>query len=245
MLDKNKTVLVVTGCIAPPQGVAELAVADAEARRQQYLDSLGWALHETPFTKIVYCDNSDASAPAELLAHTQATGKQLEWLHFAGDAARTAAQGKGYGEGEILAYALAHSALLADAEMLCKLTGRLTVANIGRFFRLAKPGRLYFWGNGLNSVAVDTRFYAMPKALYEAQFRDAYRAVNDRENHWLEHSFYDAYRRCGVRCAALPLYPDLRGQSGSMGVRYALPRPVLWGKAAASALGLYRPKETV
>ena len=68
MLDKNKTVLVVTGCIAPPQGVAELAVTDAEARRQQYLDSLGWALHETPFTKIVYCDNSDASAPAELLA---------------------------------------------------------------------------------------------------------------------------------------------------------------------------------
>ena len=87
MLDKNKTVLVVTGCIAPPQGVAELAVADAEARRQQYLDSLGWALHETPFTKIVYCDNSDASAPAELLAHAQATGKKLEWLHFAGDAA--------------------------------------------------------------------------------------------------------------------------------------------------------------
>ena len=84
MLDKNKTVLVVTGCIAPPQGVAELAVADAEARRQQYLDSLGWALHETPFTKIVYCDNSDASAPAELLAHAQATGKKLEWLHFAG-----------------------------------------------------------------------------------------------------------------------------------------------------------------
>lgn len=178
MLDKNKTVLVVTGCIAPPQGVAELAVADAEARRQQYLDSLGWAL-------------------------------------------------------------------LADAEMLCKLTGRLTVANIGCFFRLAKPGRLYFWGNGLNSVAVDTRFYAMPKALYEAQFRDAYRAVSDRENHWLKHCFYDAYRRCGVRCAALPLYPDLRGQSGSMGVRYALPRPALWGKAAASAMGLYRPKETV
>lgn len=243
MLDANKTVLLLTGCICPSQGVDRLAVADTDTRRQQYLDSLGWALHETPFTQIVFCDNSDTPAPAELLAHAEAAGKQLEWLHFAGDAARTAAQGKGYGEGEIIDYALAHSTLLAQADYFCKLTGRLTVGNIGRFFALADPAKAYFWANGIRSVAINTWFYGVPKALYQQYYRSAYQQVCDRENIWLEHCFYKAYCAAGVRGGVMPLYPDIRGQSGSMGTQYTLPRGKLAVKTAASALGLYLPKE--
>ena len=243
MLDKTKTVLLITGCMQPPQGVTALTISDAEARREQYLECLIWAMQATPFTKIVYCDNSACTLPETLLKQAQKLGKQLEILPFQGNVERTIQAGKGYGEGEIIEYALKYSHLLQEADYFCKLTGRLRVENVKCFFACANQKKAYFWGNGIYSTAIDTRFYGIPKDLYRQYYQNAYKQVCDRENVWLEHCFYDAYCTSKIPAGQIALYPDFRGVSGSMGIQYKLPRWKLYAKNAASALGLYLPKE--
>ena len=56
--------------------------------------------------------------------------EKLESLSFTGNEKRIASCGKGYGEDDIIEYALKHSDLLKEATYFCKLTGWLKVDNI-------------------------------------------------------------------------------------------------------------------
>ena len=62
------------------------------------------------------------------------TKKEFEWISFQGNTTKTQEKGKGYGEGEIIEYAINHSQLLAKSKMLMKLTGRFYVKNMTLFF---------------------------------------------------------------------------------------------------------------
>lgn len=239
------SVLVITGCIAPPKGVSDLVIARSEERLQQYRQCVQWAVEMTDFKNIVFCDNSNFAVQRDLVENAARKGKNLEWLSFQGDAARVAMQGKGYGEGEILQYIVKKSSLFAHAEFFCKLTGRLTVQNMKSFCRKAKPTGLYLWCNGLNKNktvnAIDTRFYGMPTQMYTTHFAKAYQNVDDRNGRWLEHCFFTAFRNAELSATPIFFFPELRGKSGSMGVDYHLSAKVLLGKELTSGLGWYAP----
>ena len=52
-------------------------------------------------------------------------------------------QGKGYGEGEIIEYALKNSAFLHSEREFIKLTGRITIENLDAIIRKMQPGKMY------------------------------------------------------------------------------------------------------
>lgn len=149
MLDINKTVLLITGCIKPNPSTFQLSLTDVEQRLKQYIECIKWGIEKTAFVKIVFIDNSGFTVNPVLIDYAKQRGKQLEWLSFLGNEKMIELCGKGYGEGEIIEYGLKYSELLRGAAYFCKLTGRLKVENINRFTKLAKMDKSYFWTMGL------------------------------------------------------------------------------------------------
>lgn len=248
MLDMNKTVLLITGCIKPNPNAFQLSLTDVNLRLQQYIDCIKWSIESTKFVNIVFVDNSGYPIDNRLMEFANERGKRLEWLSFTGNEKMIALCGKGYGEGEIIEYALKNSVLLKEATYFCKLKGRLKVDNIDRFIKLADMNGTYFWTIGLNRIkkissGVETRFYGIPIKAYKDVFVDAYKDVDDKNGMWLERVFYQRYRTTNIKCWKMALYPDILGQSGSMGIDYKVSRRVLVGKTLASALGFYCPRK--
>lgn len=248
MLDINKTVLLITGCIKPNPSTFQLSLTDVEQRLKQYIECIKWGIEKTAFVKIVFIDNSGFTVNPVLIDYAKQRGKRLEWLSFLGNEKMIELYGKGYGEGEIIEYGLKYSELLRGAAYFCKLTGRLKVENINRFTKLAKMDKSYFWTMGLNwrnkySDGIETRFYGMPIKTYEDIFIDAYKSVDDKMGMWLEKTFYRKFCAFDAESQSLAWYPDFTGQSGSMGIDYKLSRQQLIAKTFAAATGLYRPRK--
>lgn len=248
MLDMNKTVLLITGCIKPNPNAFQLSLTDVNLRLQQYIDCIKWSIEFTRFLNIVFVDNSGYPIDNGLIEFARKKGKKFEWLSFTGNEKMIAFCGKGYGEGEIIEYALKNSNLLKEASYFCKLTGRLKVDNINQFINLADMNETYFWTIGLNklkkiSSGVETRFYGIPTKTYKDVFVDAYKDVDDKNGMWLEKVFYQRYKMTNIKCRRMALYPDFSGQSGSMGIDYKTSKPMLMGKTLASALGFYCPRK--
>lgn len=248
MLDMNKTVLLITGCIKPNPNAFQLSLTDVNLRLQQYIDCIKWSVEFTRFVNIVFVENSGYPIDNGLIEFANKRRKRLEWLSFTGNEKMIASCGKGYGEGEIIEYALKNSVLLKEATYFCKLTGRLKVDNVNQFIKLADMNETYFWTIGLNKIktissGIETRFYGIPTKVYKAVFVDAYKDVFDKNGMWLERVFYHRYKATNINCRRIALYPDFSGQSGSMGVNYKLSQHVLIEKSIASALGLYCPRK--
>ena len=248
MLDMDKTVLLITGCIKPNLNVFRLSITDVEQRFQQYIECIKWSVDNTLFKNIVFVDNSGYTVDASIIDYASQKGKKLEWLSFVGNEKMITVCGKGYGEGEIIEHALKCSELLGNATYFCKLTGRLRVDNINRFIKMADINKIYFWTIGLNrmnkySDGVETRLYGLPIKTYRDVFIDAYKDFNDKMGMWLERTFYQKFCTSSVECQTLALYPDFSGKSGSMGIDYKMSRQMLAGKTFAAAIGLYCPRK--
>lgn len=104
--------------------------------------------------------------------------------------------GKGYGEGEIIRFALTHSAYLKDASCFTKCTAKLWVANyqkcmlqwnnkflfkayFSNVFSL-KPSKLEY---------IDTRFYMIDKTIYMNFFSNAHLLANGSNKVIIEEEF--------------------------------------------------------
>lgn len=95
-----------TACVYP-RNMIKTIVQDPEVRKHQYLDAINYYLQETTFD-IVFCDNSDVVIWDEMIHPDKM--HRLEYLTFnEGDENR--GRGKGYGEANIIKYALSHSRL--------------------------------------------------------------------------------------------------------------------------------------
>lgn len=107
-----------------------LSIKDYDTRLLQVYCSVICWITKTRLRKIIVCDNScSASAFSELQSLAESYGKSLEILCFKGDSQRIVTCGKGYGEGEIIKYALDNSQLLKGEETFFKITGRVFVEN--------------------------------------------------------------------------------------------------------------------
>jgi hypothetical protein len=89
-----------------------VAVSEARTRAGLLLDSLAHWVKIAPRLKIVICDGSGYD-------FTQAVAERfpqaaIECCHFENDKGAVAKYGKGYGEGEIIEYAMTSSAYIRD-----------------------------------------------------------------------------------------------------------------------------------
>lgn len=214
-------VLLVTGCIKPDPNVPFLEIKDYESRKEQYLESIKYYIEKTKIQRIVFCDNSLAQVAEELNVLARKHSKSFEWLSFSGNHAKAVSQGKGYGEGEIIEYALNHSTLLHDSEYFIKVTGRVIIKNVNFLLRFMHKKNMYFCRNSQTNI--DTKFYGIPIQTYKNHFQDLYKKVDDNKGKYLENLFSDEIQQEQLKVYNFAVYPDAKGISGSTGKPYSIP----------------------
>lgn len=219
--DKMHTVLLITGCISPNSQTPQLVLKDSDIRRQQYIDSIKYYIKYGHVKNIVYCDNSGAETEQGLSELAEKRGKRFEWISFYGDTGKTVQFGKGFGECEIVNYALLYSDLIKQCEYLVKVTGRLIVKNLNILLKLSKKGICFCPNRTEDSrFYINTRIYMMPIEAYNLYFQKAADYIDDTNNVYLEHAFGICVEKNEVRFKKFLFAPWVEGISGSTGRIY-------------------------
>ena len=101
-------------------------LTDVSERLKQYIECIEFYLCKTSINKIVFCENSNYKFDSRALYElAKKNNKLLEILQFNGNYSQIVDRGKGYGEGEIIEYALQNSKLFLQSKYFVKVTGRL------------------------------------------------------------------------------------------------------------------------
>lgn len=210
--------LLVTSCAYPDAPFT--ALQSSKDRIAHTVSAVRQLRAAYPLLQIVICDGSDYDFAPHFAASDERDN--LEILHFRNDAERSWKYGKGYGEGEIINYALAHSESFANARDFMKLTGKMFVKNLPRLLA-GYRGPCSFavqpnWRN-LSVNSVDTRFWICSVKLYRSAFSDVHKAVRDRDGYFLEHAMAAQMvkSRMALGPACFRTEPILTGMSGSLG----------------------------
>ena len=199
---------------------AKTVLTDVKARLELTLNSVQqW--RETPgVSHVIVCDGSgfDLGPHISNMFSNQAD-VGCEVISFTNDVAGVKAKGKGYGEGEIVNYALQQSQVLKGASHFAKCTGKLWVENFASCLNGFNGLAAFDFRGNFKPVQIDTRFYIVNKEFFVANMAALHHFVDDGNGFYLEHAFRD-----GLKSRALSDYvmfptPRIRGISGSMGVR--------------------------
>lgn len=203
-----------------------VALSDREERIRLAIESVAEWLRLAPTLRLVLCDGSDFDF-APLVAQ-RFPGATIECLHFNNDQALVQLYGRGYGEGEIVRYALNHSRLIQECGAFTKCTSKLWVDNYleclthwngimrikGVFldvFSPLKPTRLAY---------IDTRFYISSCEAYRKYFENAHLDIRRDAGHGLEECFRDVVLTQRLEHILLPVPPVISGVGGGTGIYY-------------------------
>lgn len=211
--------LIITGCIEVNGGVPYVTINETNERLEAYNETIRWAIMDTAFDKIVFCENSNYSLDKRYINELlKTTKKEFEYLTFKGNVLEVIKHGKGYGEGEIISYALNNSVLLQGQEYFYKLTGRLTISNVSSLVR-NNGKNLFMVKKTINEV--DTRFYGIKKKDFTDYLLNSYKKVFDESEYFLERVYYDDLKNNKIKYRSFYKRPLFNGVSGSTGRIYA------------------------
>jgi hypothetical protein len=236
--------IVLTATIEPGE-TPFLAIRDPVQRLADYRRSLQAWLTSPVGHPFVFCENSGADLePLEATASESSSGRKFELLGFEGNAVAQS-KGKGAGEMEILRHVLAESRIVADADLVLKVSGRYYIANVESLLRRTlalglADSYVDLWWYLKNSYS--DCFLATPEFLSTYLLPRA-DAIDDQAGNYLEHclarSVLASVAENG-RWLPLGSGPRLVGSSGTHGgsVADSLPRRVLAGIRRRVALEL-------
>jgi len=218
-------VLLLTGAIDIKEfNIPSTTITDINERLSQYLNSIDFAItHYQLITDIVFCENTGFIFDyAPLKEKALANGKNLEIISFKGDYTLIEKKGKGFGEGEIIKYALNTSKILAEYSAFFKLTGRLIVKNMDRIVATTKSENSFIYHpKTIYRMPVDhieTFFYKVDKTIYIENLIDAFEEVDESCYRYLEHIFYE--RLFNFNLLSFKIAPQISGISGTSGDSY-------------------------
>ena len=236
---------IITGTISPALQMSQLVVRDEEERLKQYVDSIKFILCSRAFTKVVFCENSNYGTKrlSYLTETARENGVELELFSFQGNTEKACIQGKGYGEGEIIAYVFLHSELIRTEDYFVKITGRLRVDNLKAIVRRLKQQRTYFnIPNRTIRNMYDTRIYGMPIKQFKDYFLHSYEQVKDDQGIFLEMVYTMIMQEYNIKVHNFPKYPRIVGVSGSGGLKYEYTEWKCKIKDVLSYMNLYKIK---
>ncbi|MFZ4801565.1 MAG: hypothetical protein ACOYLR_06200, partial [Chlorobium sp.] len=179
---------------------------------------------------IVLCDGSNFDF--SLIVKNQFPNANIECLYFNNSSSLVSLYGKGYGEGEIVKYALDNSIILNKYNSFSKCTSKLWLVNYFEYVK-AWSGHLFLCDCCIASYRkifnikpafVDTRFYITNKSFYQKHLSLAYLNVRDADGYFLEHCFKDIIVTENIKRYISPVSLVLQGVSGSSGLSYNVVR---------------------
>ena len=212
--------ILITSCVKVSAKLTKLT--DEQKRIKLTLQSLKKWKKIAKENKIVICDGSNYDFTTDCKKIFK--NDDIECLYFQNNYRAVKKFGKGYGEGEIVKFALKNSVFLKQADFFAKCTGRLWVVNFkkllstwngifecnfilkrNKFKILAEPQR------------VDTRFYIVKKKFYYKHLLHSYKNVRDEQFNFLEHAFFKSIFKIKKRvgCYLFQQRPLIVGTSGT------------------------------
>lgn len=200
-------------------------LVDTDDRIKLTIKSIEKWLCVSDSIKIVICDGSGFDFK-DIVSY-EFPDAHIECLSFQNDKQLVSLYGKGYGEGEIIRYALEHSVILKENKCFAKCTAKLWLNN---YFIYLKKWNGYFLCDcnfmilkdvkDIRIDSIDTRFYIVDKKFFIDTLMNAYKNVRDSDGYYLEHSYMDIILEKKVRkfISTIPL--SLGGVSGTSGLIY-------------------------
>lgn len=201
-------------------------LTDPQERIRFALESVQQWVQTAPHLRLVICDGSGFDF-SPLMAD-RFPGADIECLHFLNDADLVRLHGRGYGEGEIVRHAMAHSRFIAEAGCFAKCSSKLWVENYAECLG-EWNGSMRFKGVFSNAFLpwrrtrlayIDTRFYLISCADYQRHFQEAHKNIRASDGHGLEECFRDVVHAQRLTHLLLPVPPIIAGVGGGTGVYY-------------------------
>jgi len=220
----NKVPLLLTSSvIAHDTGVA---LKDTAARIHLALESVSQWLKIDPKLEIVLCDGS--SYDFSSIVVEKFPSAQIECLNFENNQNLVKKFGRGYGEGEIVRYALRHSQFIDRAGCFAKCTSKLWVDNYLECLK-SWNGELLCKGVFLNVFSafkntvfayIDTRFYIISCSVYKKYFENAHLHIQGEQGKSLEDCFHDIFIENNIQHSLFNVATVINGVGGGTGKYY-------------------------
>lgn len=222
---KNCSALLITGSIdISNKNIPFTQLKDSNERLKQYLDSIDYAIKNYhTIQKIVFAENTNFKYDyTKLKELAKKYGKELETISFEGNIKETSIHGKGYGEIEIINYALKHSELINTSDIFIKLTGRIKVSNFDFVILSSYENNSFYYVSRANPPYIETIIYKIEKNLFINHFSEIGTEVSDKDGFYLEHAFLKKIESLKehYNFGSFRIYRFLRGISGSTEKKY-------------------------
>lgn len=215
--------LLLTSCVVVSDQTVSLK--DTNSRIRLTIDSIEKWLVISPDLYIVICDGSNYDFSK--VVRERFPNAYIECLFFENSIDLVKLHGKGYGEGEIVKYALLHSRFLNESEYFAKCTGKLWVENFhdclqcwnGAFVCKGYFPHVFSFKK-TEFEYVDTRFYLATKSFYLKNLDSAYLNIEEKVGHSLEHCFRDVIIKNKYKKILFNIPPVICGVGGGSGTYY-------------------------
>jgi hypothetical protein len=193
---------------------------DPKERREQYVTAINFYLTNSNYP-IVFVENTGTDI-SELFSPAVQSGR-MEFLSFKGNKEKE--RGKGYGECEIIQYALENSHFINSSKdkRIIKITGRLIIQNITLIIKihtLIFSPKYVICTISNDYTYADSRFIIAQADFYQ-RFIKQKEMINDTKGYFFEHALWDTIKRENAY-SFTPFYimPQILGVSGSTGEVY-------------------------
>lgn len=224
----ERDVLLMGSAIRSP--AAFQAITDTDVRLRQTLCGLIRWIRDTPIETIVLCDGTQPDYDfSRIEAFAKEHGKTLEILLFTKENDQYAARGKSYGEGQVLEYAMTHSAHLKPGGNFYKVTGRTFVQNFDAIRARHTNDETVFIGPASVMMPKDTptdmfgqrsvwtQFYKCSIDLFIKHLMNAYLETDDRTNP-IECEYFKRLQH--IPHARFDIKPFVVGRNGGLDLPY-------------------------
>jgi len=202
-----------------------VALKDPAQRISHTLESIEKWLAVHPDIRLVICDGSGHDFSESV--NRAFPDSSIESLFFDNDRQLVERHGKGYGEGEIIKYALLNSAFLRDADWFAKCTAKLWVDNFLDCLREWNEFllcRAYFADvfsfKKTKLEYIDTRFYLVRKSVYLKYFSAAHLKVGEAYGKSIEDNFLQIVLGNNLERVLFASPPVICGVGGGAGKYY-------------------------
>jgi len=206
------------------------ALKDANIREQHYLEAIShyYTLTDIP---ILVVENTGHDF-SDKLPSDIADSDRMEFISYSGnDFPRE--KGKGYGELELMNYAMQHSKLIREDTLIIKVTGRYRVLNIKDFVNSARDLNYqtcqasYFKGQRKAFSGI----FTVTRPFIRDYFMKNHDQINDTKGVYFEHVLADTfldYLADGFDYSLLPSYPRIAGISGTDNLPHKTNNYIYW-----------------
>jgi len=197
---------------------------DPSMRMVHTIESISEWLRIDPHIQIVICDGSGFDFSETVKVNFPAAN--IECISFNNDAEKIKRHGKGYGEGEIIRYAIEHSRLMNESEVFIKCTAKLWVANFNQC--LLQWNQQFICGAYFANVFshkktalqfIDTRFYITRKDFYLEHFSAVHVQLGNIGQS-IEDTFLDVIQNKKIKHILFRTPPVICGVGGGSGKYY-------------------------